>query len=481
MKVLFVTPEAHPLIKTGGLADVAGALPTALAEAGLDVRVMMPAYPEALDGIEGRTSGADLGDPLGFGRTKLVGGYMPDSGVPVWLIDCPPLYNRDGGPYLDTHGNDWPDNHRRFALLSWVAAYVGKVGDERAWIPAVVHAHDWQCGLAPVYLNQWRGPGPATVFTIHNMQYQGIFPKEILPEVGIDPALFTIDGVEFYGQVSFLKAALKFADSITTVSPTYAREIRTEAGGWGLNGLLESRKADLSGILNGADYHIWAPDSDPKLAKPYSRKTVEAGKATCKHDLQERLGLAEDPNAPLFGVVSRMSGQKGLDLLLANMGPLLQAGAQLAILGSGDPAVEDAFRQLAVDHPKTVAVHVGYSESMSHRIQAGADAFLVPSRFEPCGLTQLYAMRYGTLPVARRTGGLADTIVDAESGLGTGFLFDAPTADGLWSALARCLDAYRQPDQWQILRDRAMAQQFDWIRAAEAYKTLYQETISNNQ
>ncbi|WP_460019986.1 glycogen synthase GlgA [Magnetospira thiophila] len=481
MKVLFVTPEAHPLIKTGGLADVAGALPPALVKAGLDVRVMMPAYPDALDHIEGRVDGADLGDPLGFGRTRLVGGRMPDSGLPVWLVDCPLLYNRDGGPYLDTHGHDWADNHRRFALLSWVAAYVGKVGDERAWVPAVVHAHDWQCGLAPVYLRQWRGPGPVTVFTIHNMQYQGIFAPAILPEVGLDPALMNINGVEFYGHVSFLKAALRFSDKITTVSPTYAREIQTADGGWGLDGLMRSRKADLVGILNGSDYDIWSPDADDLIAKPYTLKSLKSGKAACKLDLQDRMGLAEEAEAPLFGIVSRMSSQKGLDLILANVEKLLRAGAQIVVLGSGDLALEDAFRALAIAHPKSVAVHIGYSETLAHRVQAGADAFVVPSRFEPCGLTQLYAMRYGTLPVARRTGGLADTIVDAEAANGTGFLFDAPTAEGLWSALERTLETYAQPEKWHNLRCRAMAQEFDWTRAAAAYKTLYEETINSKQ
>ncbi len=476
MKILFVTSEAHPLVKTGGLGDVAGALPDALAAEGLDVRMMIPGYPAALERAERLTDGPDLGDPLGFGRTRLISARMP-GGVPLWLVDCPILFDRPGGPYNDASRADWPDNHRRFATLSWAAAYLGKVGDGKAWLPAVVHANDWQTGLAPVYLKQWRGPGPGSLITIHNILFQGRFPRAILEEVGLGPDLFDIDGVEFHGAVSFLKGGLRFADRINTVSPTYAREIQTPEMGAGLDGLLRHRKAALSGILNGADYAIWDPARNPNLIRNYDAETVAEGKAACKRDLQMRMDLAPRPEAPLFGVVSRISDQKGLDLVLAVADRLVEAGGQLVVLGSGEAAEEAEFRRLAEARQGSVAVQIGYDEPLAHRIQAAADALLVPSRFEPCGLTQLYAMRFGTLPVARRTGGLADTVIDAREPNGTGFLFDTASAVGLWTALERVFALHADATAWQAVRQRAMRQDFGWTRAARAYRDLYRKTI----
>ncbi len=476
MKVLFVTSEAHPLVKTGGLGDVAGALPAALIAEGLDVRVIMPGYPAAMERAEGRTDGPDLGDPLGFGRTRLIAARMPD-GVPLWLVDCPALFDRPGGPYNDAGRADWPDNHRRFATLSWAAAYLGKVGDGRAWLPAVVHANDWQAGLAPVYLKQWRGPGPGSLITIHNILFQGRFPRTILEEVGLSPELFRIDGIEFHGQASFLKGGLQFADRVNTVSPTYAREIQTPEMGAGLDGLLRHRKAHLSGILNGADYEIWDPSRNPNLIRNYGVDGAVEGKAACKRDLQMRMDLDPKAEAPLFGVVSRMSDQKGLDLVLAVADRLIAAGGQLVVLGSGDPAEETAYMALAEARKGSVAVQVGYDEPLAHRIQAASDALLVPSRFEPCGLTQLYAMRFGTLPVVRRTGGLADTVIDVREPHGTGILFDTASVVGLWSALERTFALYADRDAWRAALRRAMQQDFGWTRAARAYRDLYRKTI----
>lgn len=489
MRVLTVSSEVYPLIKTGGLADVAGALPPALARRGVDARLIMPGYPQALDGVVDRGAVRDLGDVLGFGTTRLVEARMPDSGIPVWLIDCPALYDRAGGPYQRPDGAEHPDNFKRFALLARVAALLATGQAVEGYAADIVHANDWQAGLVPAYLRLLPRPlaakvhEPRTVFTIHNLHFQGVFGPEILPMVGLPVESFRIDGLEFNGLVSYLKAGLFYSDRLTTVSPTYAWEITTPEGGRGLHGLLEgrARAGHLAGIVNGVDYDLWDPSVDTLIPQRYGREDVAEGKAANKQALQRDMGLVEDLGAPLLAMVSRFSDQKGVDLVVDAARYMLDAGAQIVLQGSGEWWLEQAVNSLRDAHPGRVAAYIGYDEPLAHRIQAGADIFLVPSRFEPCGLTQLYALRYGALPLVRRTGGLADTVrdlgSDAGHGTGTGFLFDTPSTEGLLSAFYRALEVYRRPDDWHHARQCAMAEDFGWDRAAESYLALYEDLL----
>lgn len=479
MNVLFVASEIYPIVKTGGLADVVGALPIALAEAGVEVRVLLPGYPEALAAVEISGERRFLGDVLGAGDAWLVSGRLPGSGVFVWLVDCPALYDRKGrGPYLDQDGKDWPDNHLRFALLSRAAALISEIGTVLGWRPDVVHAHDWHAGLTPAFLHFRGGKRPATVFTIHNMTFPGNFPAETLPELGMPPECFSTEGAEFHGQVSFLKAGLHYSDRITTVSPTYAREILSVEYGCGFEGVLAARSADLRGILNGIDYRIWNPADDPLIARTYDSERL-ARKDANKECLRERFGLDRTAvaDAPLVAVISRFTRQKGIDMILEAIPSLLAMGAQVVALGSGDADLEKGFADAGASYPGRVGVEIGYDETLAHLIQAGADMLLVPSRFEPCGLTQLCALRYGTAPIVRRTGGLADSVVDAAADTGTGFVFDYPTSSALADAVSRAVAAYGKRRRWRALQRRQMAQDFSWERAAQEYLALYGELI----
>jgi starch synthase len=475
MKVLFAVSEIYPVIKTGGLGDVAGALPVALGELGVDVRVMVPAYPAMLDAVEELGEPVSLGDPLGAGETRLILGRLPQSGIAIWLVHCPALYDRPAGPYLDAIGRDWPDNHLRFAVLARAAATVCDIGSLLGWRPDVLHAHDWHAGLAPAFLHLRGGRRPASVMTIHNLAFQGNFPATVLGQVGLPPECFCMDGVEFHNQVSFLKAGIRYSDRVTTVSPTYAREILTPILGCGFDGILRQRNAELRGILNGIDYRAWDPATDPFIARTYDASQLGRKDAN-KRAVAERLGLAATPEAPLIGVVSRLTDQKGVDLILSAVPNLLAMGARLAVVGSGDAPFEEAFQEAATAHPGRVGVWTGYDEPLAHLVQAGADLLLVPSRFEPCGLTQLAALRYGTVPVVRRTGGLADTVVDASHGKeGTGFVFEAATSLALSGAVSRALAAYRKRTTWRTLQRCAMEQDFSWTRAAQEYLDLYRD------
>lgn len=478
MKVLFAASEIYPLVKTGGLADVAGALPAALHRAKVDVRLLMPAYRGMVEAA-GAKLAASLGNPFGLGETTIHEGTLPGSGLPLWLVGAPSLYDRDGGPYQAPDGGDWPDNDMRFALLGWAAARLAQANTPMKWRPDVLHGHDWQAGLAPAYLKAWGEPAPGLVFTIHNMAYQGTFPSSLVPRLGLPWSFYTMDGFEFWNQLSYLKAGLVYADKLTTVSPTYAREIQTPAFGFGMEGLLSYRSKDLSGILNGADYAVWDPSTDKHLAHPYDDDTFVAGKAANKAALQEELGLPQQADAPLFVVVSRLSDQKGMDLLLTAMPALIAQGGQLALLGTGERTLEDQFRALATACPGQVAVRIGYSENLAHRLQAGSDVLLMPSRFEPCGLTQIYALRYATLPLVHRTGGLADTVVDATydallHGTATGFAFEQPSAGALQWCIERAIALYHHPEQWRRIQKAAVRQEFGWNRAANQYLALYQ-------
>ena len=487
MKVLYACSEIYPLLKTGGLADVSAALPPALQHSGCDVRILLPGFPDILAGIKNldTSSGAVLNLPRGYGpelptdaAAKIVRAELPN-GLACYVLDAPACFDRPGNPYLNPDGQAWADNAQRFALFSWAAACLGQGLDTR-WQPDILHCHDWHTGLAPLYLSLPQGSEgarAASVFTIHNLAYQGLFPAEVFATLGLPDDLFGIDGIEFYHQVSFMKAGLQFADRITTVSPSYAREILTHEQGSGLEGVLRSRSAVLSGILNGVDYLVWNPAHDAVLKQTFDWRS-SGRKKNAKTQLQTLMGLQLRPDTLVLGVVSRLTEQKGLHLLAAILEDVVSQGAQLALIGGGDPAIEQAFVQAAKKYPGQVAVRIGYDESLAHSIIAGADVVVVPSRFEPCGLTQLYGLRYGTLPLVRRIGGLADTVLDASpehllDGTACGVVFDDFSVDGLRAALQRTQSLYAQPAVWKTVQKRAMQLRFDWRVAAEQYLALY--------
>lgn len=483
MRVLQVCAEIFPLLKTGGLADVAGALPPALRARGHEVRVLLPGFDAILAGLEDAVIVCDLYPPAGLswgaGRARLLYGRLPAADVEAYVIDAPGFYARPGGPYADGHQQAYGDNHLRFGLLGWTAAELAQ-GLDPYWSPAVLHAHDWHAGLAPVYLRaaqQARHQHLAgSVFTVHNLAYQGCFAAHHFAEMGLPAQFWGVEGVEFHGQLGFMKGGLYHADRLTTVSPTYAAEIQGPEQGCGLDGLLRTRAADLSGILNGVDDAVWNPATDALLPAAFDVADL-SGKALCKAALQQELGLAVDPDRPVVCVVSRLTEQKGLHLVLQALPGLVAQGWQFAMLGSGDAWMEAAFREAAAAQPSSIAVRIGYDERFAHRLIAGSDAILVPSRFEPCGLTQLYGLKYGTLPVVRRVGGLADTVVDTQldsiDTVATGFVFDDFSAAGLLAATARATALHRRPADWATVRSRAMRQTFGWADAARQYESLY--------
>ena len=471
-RVLFATSEAVPLIKTGGLADVSGALPAALREIGVDCRIILPGYRQVLATLGELPEVARFESLHGFPRARLLLGAMPGSEVPVYVIDAPDYYLRDGGPYNDAHGHDHVDNAERFALLSRIAALLGTADSPLDWRPELLHCNDWQTGLAPAYLHFAGHPIPS-VTTIHNLAFQGIYPPHMVVRLGLPAESFQIAGVEYYGNLSFLKAGLYYADRITTVSPTYAEEIQREPLGMGMQGLLADRASRLTGILNGIDTADWNPSSDLHLPCEYSSR-APAGKRRCKEALQVQLGLDKAPAAPLFGVVSRLTHQKGLDWIIQVAPGLLDRGGQLVVLGTGEKAVEAALRDLAAHYPGRVSATIGYDESLSHRIEAGADIFLMPSRFEPCGLNQMYSLRYGTVPIVHATGGLKDTVEDGING----FVFTEPSAHGLWQAIERAFAAYAAKTGWKRLMQTGMNRDSSWERSAKEYLRLYEETVA---
>jgi starch synthase len=469
LRVLYATPEAAPWAKTGGLGDVAEALPRALEAAGADVRVLVPAYPSITRELSRTAVIAELAPFATFPAARL----LEAPGEPaLWLLDCPAYYARPGGPYQSPQGSDWPDNHLRFGLLSRVAALLAGGASPLAWRPQVLHCNDWQCGLAPAYLALAGGARAASVMTLHNLAYQGLFPAAALAELALPAASFAPDGLEFYGKLSFLKAGLRYADLITTVSPTYAREIQGPELGFGLDGLLRQRAADLVGILNGIDTATWNPARDPLIEAPYDAASLDA-KAANKAALQRAFGLPEAPDAPLAAMASRLVPQKGADLVPGAAQEIVRRGAQLALLGTGVRELEDAWRALAARHPQHIAARIAFDERLAHLVEAGADLFLMPSRFEPCGLNQLYSMRYGTLPLVRRTGGLADSVSEQ-----TGFLFDEPSAQAFGAALGRALDAWHDRAAWRARQLAGMARDFGWQGPARAYLTAYRRALA---
>jgi len=478
LRVLQVAAEIFPWVKTGGLGDVVAALPPALARGGADVRLLLPGYAPLLAALEGSRVVARLGSTFGAATVELRRGRLPGLDLPVYLIDSPYLYDRPGNPYLAPDRSDWPDNPRRFGLLGWVAAHLGCGDADRDWRADIVHAHDWHAGLACAYLSLHPGPRPADVFTVHNLAFVGEFESMQLAELQLPLSAFAPEGLEFHGKGSFMKAGLYYADQLTTVSPTYAHEIQTSAFGCGFEGLLMRRAPVLAGILNGVDNAVWNPATDPHIEARYDRDDL-AGKAQVKERLQRSLGLRVDPAQLLVGVVTRLAYQKGVDLLVQSMRRLASDGVQLALLGSGDPQIERDLTQLARQLPEAVSISFGYDDALSHRIIAGADVVAVPSRYEPCGLTQLYGLRYGSLPVVHAVGGLADTVVDAsesnlQSDRATGFSFVNATEAALRAALHRAQRLYADAPRWRQVMRRAMAQDFSWDEAATRYLDLYQ-------
>jgi starch synthase len=479
VRVLFVTAELYPWVKSGGLGDVASALPPALARLGVDARLLLPGFPGFLDAFPGITDVARLQAPFAAERVRVGRARLPGTERFAYLVDQPAFYDRPGNPYAGPDGRDWPDNHRRFGLFGWVAAELVR-GADANWSPDILHGHDWHAGLAPAYLaaNPPAHRRAPSLFTIHNLAYQGLFPAALLGDLALPDGFLSIDGVEFYGSISFIKSGLFYSDALTTVSPTYAREIQTPVFGCGLEGLLRRRARVLTGILNGVDPQIWDPRNDAILPRTYGAVDVVDGKRAAKAALRDRLGLARRDDTPLLGAVSRLTPQKGLDLLLAVIPQIVAEGAQLAILGSGDGDLEHGFRVAAAVHPGRVAVEIGYDEQLSHLIIGGSDIVLVPSRFEPCGLTQLYALRYGSLPLVRRVGGLADTVVDATpvtvaEDRATGLAFDDATPPALLSAIGRAIGLFREPGIWLRMMRQAMSQDFSWDAAARDYAAVY--------
>jgi starch synthase len=476
MKILFVTSEVYPLIKTGGLADVSGALPAALQTLGQDVRLLIPGYTPVLDKLENKRTVATFAVFPEQLEVKLLSAKMPHSGVPVYVLDAPQYYCRVAGPYQYELGGDWPDNAMRFGMLSKVAALLGSAASPVSWQADIVHCNDWQSGLAPAYLNMTPGLHAKTVMTIHNIVFQGNFDSDWLAPLDLPQSCFDMHGVEFHGHLSFLKAGLHYADRIVTVSPTYAREIQTTEMGYGMQGLLAVRNGDVSGILNGIDEDEWNPATDKYLTAHYDSSDL-APKAACKLALQQSLGLEANDKAPLLGVVSRLTYQKGLDLLLECLPKLLDGGAQLVVLGSGEHELEQRYQQLAQRYPGRVSVNVRFDEGLSHRIMAGADIFLMPSRFEPCGLNQMYGMRYGTPPVVRKTGGLADSVTDVKAANGTGFVFDEVDPATLYRTVVRAIEYYRDEKKFRRMQLNGMRSDVGWRSSAQRYLDLYRTII----
>lgn len=477
MRILVATSEAFPLIKTGGLADVSGSLPANLCRQKADARILIPGYPQVLAKVKNLAPVAPLDFIPQVGSVSLLQGEMPDTGVPVYVLDHAALYQRDGGPYQDPLGKDWIDNPLRFGVLSHVAAVLSSGFSPLEWKPDIVHCNDWQTGLTPAILHFFGVPRAKTVLGIHNLAYQGNFGAEWVGRLGLPPQSYQIAGLEYYGQMSFLKAGVYYSDAIITVSPTYAQEIQTEEYGCGMQGLLKTRAADLHGILNGIDTDEWNPAVDPHLICNYDYTRL-AEKSANKEALQNRLGLDADSHAPLLAVVSRLADQKGLDLLLGCASTLIHEGAQLALLGSGDPGLEYGFNQLTKAYPGRASVTVGYSEPLSHQIMAGSDIFLMPSRFEPCGLNQMYGLAYGTPPVVRRTGGLADSVHDTDadslkSGHANGFVFERATEAEFLACVRRAITLFRDRKSWLQLQQIGMKRDFSWTPSAKQYLAIY--------
>jgi starch synthase len=470
--VLSVASEVYPLIKTGGLADVAGALPKALAPLGVSMRTMLPGYPQVLPRLEGGRVVAEFPDFFD-GPARLIAGEA--EGLELIVVDAPHLYDRPGNPYLGPDGADWPDSWKRFAALSYAAYELGR-GIVDGYRPQILHAHDWQGALVPAYVAFNAPSRVKTVMTIHNMAFQGRFSWDVVPQLRLDYRSASEGAIEYWGGISFLKAGIQCADRLTTVSPTYAHEIRTAAYGMGMEGLLQARADALVGILNGIDTDEWDPGDDKALNEHYSASSTHL-RAGNKAALAAEYKLDPGPG-PLFGVVSRLTLQKGMDLLAETIDELVARGGRLAVLGSGEVALENLFRDAVLRHPGKVGIVTKYDERISHLIQGGADVMVIPSRFEPCGLTQLYGLRYGCVPLVSRVGGLADTVIDAneaavEAGAATGIVFSPATQEALAEAIRRAIALFGREKVWRKMQRRGMKSEVSWEASAEKYANLY--------
>ena len=487
LQVLAVASEMFPLLKTGGLADVVGALPAALAPLGITVRTLLPGHPAVLAALQGAQPLAEWKAWFG-GSARLLGGHC--GALQLIVLDAPHLYARHGNPYLDSTGRDWSDNAERFAALALAAARIGwgeLEGALAGFVPDLIHAHDWQAALVPAYLH-YLGQGkrrPATILSLHNLAFQGQFKAEVWSRLGLPAEAFAMQGLEYHGDVGYLKAGIHFSDAITTVSPSYAHEILTLAGGMGLDAMLRWREASapgaVSGIVNGIDTEVWNPATDEHLAQRYDAATL-ADRVHNKRAVEQRFGLPAD-DSPLLCMVSRLTAQKGIDLVAASLDSLVASGTRLVVLGAGDASLEDQLRKGAARHPERVALQFGYDEGVSHLMQGGCDAILVPSRFEPCGLTQLYGLRYGCVPIVTRVGGLADTVIDAndaalKAGVATGFQFADISAAGVLDVVRRAVALYRRPAAWQRLQAAGMRADVGWGTSAAEYAALYRRLVA---
>jgi starch synthase len=481
MKILFASSEAHPLIKTGGLADVAGSLPRAIRNLHHDIRVIIPAYQNILQQSGKFTLVTHLTLEGVNQPVRILAGKLPGSTVTLYLVDSPEHFDRSGNPYTMKQGTVWPDNAERFTVFCRTIETIAMDAAGLDWQPDIVHCNDWQTGLVPPLLRRHAHP-PATIFTIHNLAYQGLFDWKIFRKLNLPANFWSMDAMEFHNQFSFIKGGLVFADWVTTVSPTYAREIQTSEYGYGLEGLISHREDSLTGIVNGVDYAVWNPGRDLQIPVPFNARSL-THKLENKRALQEHFSLPVDNNIPLFATISRLVEQKGIDLIIDIVPDLVEEGAQLIILGSGDSLLEKAIRKAAAKYPQHISAHLGYDEALAHHIEAGADIFLMPSRFEPCGLNQIYSQRYGTVPVVRHTGGLADTVTDTtpatlDDRTATGFSFHEPTAAALRDAVARALSCYREPDTWVQIVRAGMKQDFSWKHSAQLYIKLYETVLA---
>ena len=478
-KIFFVSSEAFPLVKTGGLADVAGSLPNALLKNKQDVRILLPAYAVVKQKIDkckliASTSYYDL-------TVNILETRLPGTRVTVWLVDCAELYDRPGGPYIDEFGNAWHDNALRFTVFCHAAVDIALDKLGLNWKPDIAHCNDWHTGLIPALLSLHENR-PATVFTIHNLAYQGVFDQQTFNDLHLPGLIWHMDGVEYYGRFSFIKGGIAYADKITAVSPTYAEEILFPENGYGLNDLLTHRKANLVGILNGIDDKVWNPGTDSFLVQKYNRKTLNK-KSANKLFLQKEFSLKEDATIPMIGMVSRLVEQKGLEMILESLPELLKLPLQLVVLGTGNTHYEMTLHAIAKQHPDKVKVMIGYNEELSHRIEAGSDLYLMPSIFEPCGLNQLYSLQYGTLPIATAVGGLADTVIDATeknitNGTANGFVLATNTSKSLIETIKRALSTFENTATWKNLQLTAMSKDYSWQSSAENYISLYEEAIT---
>ncbi len=483
-RILFAASEAYPLVKTGGLGDVMGSLPAALAALDCDVRLVLPGYRDVLESVVAPLVKAEFTIPETGHPVRLLETTLPGSDVVAWLVDCPSLYGRGGDPYNDEHNIPWPDTAQRFALLCRAVHAISLGIVETGWLPQIVHCNDWQTGLIPALLSQ-SADRPATVFTIHNLAYQGVFPYDTFVDLKLPEYLWSPDGLEFYEHLSFIKGGLIFSDRITTVSPTYAREIQSAEFGAGLDGLLHQRSEKISGILNGIDEQVWDPAHDEFIVAHYDADNIDR-KAENKQSLQKILGLQEKSDKPLIAFVHRLTDQKGVDLVIDALPELAKLPVQLAILGTGNPNYEQQLVNFAEQQVCDIAVRIGYSEPLSHQMAAGADFFLMPSRFEPCGLAQIHNMRYGTIPIVRSVGGLADTVTDTNpqtiaAGTATGIVIDGVDAEALVAAIRRALEIYHQPYVWSDLLRSAMRGSYSWRDSVDKYLELYQSLLASSR